>query len=231
MGPGGGRAVPGRGRRGSAGVRGPRAAWLSGLCSGRLTPPSEDEGTDGEAGDPCCLGSEPVDRERESDRHGGANDSGARPDGPARPVRLPTSRHRWWSIPMVAVAFVACIAIGVAGLLPAELVADEVNERDRRGPADAVRTRAVVGATGRRADHVRRARGSRRAVSAVGQLLLRHRHRTVADDPVVARRSRRAGCRVPHRGGEVRLPDAAAAPHVRPRVDADLRAGRAVRGA
>ena len=34
---------------------------------------------------------------------------------------------------------------------------------DRRGPADAVRTRAVVGATGRRPGDVRRARGPRRA--------------------------------------------------------------------
>lgn len=48
---------------------------------------------------------------------------------PRAPVRLPASRHRWWSIPMVAVAFAACVAVGAAGLLPAELVADELNER------------------------------------------------------------------------------------------------------
>ena len=44
-------------------------------------------------------------------------------------VELPGPRHRWWSIPMVVVALAACAAVGAAGLLPAELVADELNER------------------------------------------------------------------------------------------------------
>jgi len=48
---------------------------------------------------------------------------------PRAPVRLPASRHRWWSIPTVAVAFATCIAIGIAGVLPAEIVADELNRR------------------------------------------------------------------------------------------------------
>jgi PDZ domain-containing protein len=48
---------------------------------------------------------------------------------PRARVELPSSRHRWWSIPMVVVAFATCAAVGAAGLLPAELVADEVNER------------------------------------------------------------------------------------------------------
>ncbi len=48
---------------------------------------------------------------------------------PRARVELPASRHRWWSIPMVVVAFATCAAVGAAGLLPAELVADELNER------------------------------------------------------------------------------------------------------
>ena len=156
----------------------PLPAWLSGLRSGRLTPPSEDEGSDGEAGDPCGLSSEPVDGERESDRHAGANDSGARlgraaRQGPAAVVATPLVvdpdggrgvRHlRRRS--------------ALAGLLPVRARRRRAEHPDRRGPADAVRAGAVVGATRRRAGHVRRARGSRRAVPAVGQLLLRHRHR------------------------------------------------------
>ncbi|MGH9134478.1 MAG: YlbL family protein [Ilumatobacteraceae bacterium] len=53
-------------------------------------------------------------------------------DAPSEPrarVRLPAKRHGWWSIPMVAVAFATCAAIGVAGLVPAELVAEEENTR------------------------------------------------------------------------------------------------------
>jgi PDZ domain-containing protein len=48
---------------------------------------------------------------------------------PRARVELPASWHRWWSIPIVVIAFATCAAIGLAGLLPAELVADEVNER------------------------------------------------------------------------------------------------------
>jgi PDZ domain-containing protein len=48
---------------------------------------------------------------------------------PRARVRLPSSRHRWWAIPVVVVAIAACIAVGTAGLLPSELVADELNTR------------------------------------------------------------------------------------------------------
>jgi PDZ domain-containing protein len=46
-----------------------------------------------------------------------------RPAPPA--VVAPPTRHRWWSIPMVAVALVLLIAVGVASVLPSELVADK----------------------------------------------------------------------------------------------------------
>ena len=208
----------------------PVPAWLSGLRSGRLTPSREDEGTDGEAADPCGLGSEPIDGERESDRHAGADDSGARPGRAARRGPAPVL-----ATPLVGdpdggggVRHVRRRRSGRSAAVRARR--RRAQRADRRGPADAVRTRAVVGATRRRAGHVRRARRPRRAVPAVGELLLRHRHRARANGPVMARRSRRAGRRVPHRGAEVRLPDTATAPHVRARVDADVGAGRAVRG-
>ncbi len=51
------------------------------------------------------------------------------PAEPRAAVRLPSTRHRWWSIPMVVVAIGTCAAVGAAGLLPSELVADELNER------------------------------------------------------------------------------------------------------
>jgi PDZ domain-containing protein len=45
------------------------------------------------------------------------------------PVELPSARHRWWSIPLAGVALATCATIGVAGVLPAELMADELNRR------------------------------------------------------------------------------------------------------
>ena len=109
-----GRAVPGRGRRGSAAARAPigprgcRAFALAGLRHpARTRAPTAR---------PAIHAAWAVSPSTESARVTDTQEQTIAAPGPIDPraaVRLPTSRHRWWSIPMVAVAFVACTAIGV----------------------------------------------------------------------------------------------------------------------
>lgn len=49
--------------------------------------------------------------------------------GPRASVRKPPARLRWWGVPLVALGTVLAGAVGLASLLPSELVAEELNER------------------------------------------------------------------------------------------------------
>ena len=86
-----------------------------------------------------------------------------------------------------AIVLTLLMAIPVAGVLPAEVVAEKENVAARHRPGDAVRAHSRLGTAGRRPDRVRRPRRSRRAVPPDGRHLLRHGHRTDAVGAVVVR--------------------------------------------
>ncbi|MCU1361173.1 MAG: hypothetical protein JWN99_2462 [Ilumatobacteraceae bacterium] len=48
---------------------------------------------------------------------------------PVPAVRAPSSKHRWWGIPMMAVAFIALVALLALSVLPATLHARTVNDQ------------------------------------------------------------------------------------------------------
>jgi PDZ domain-containing protein len=44
-------------------------------------------------------------------------------------VRLPSVVHRWWAVPAAALSILMSVAVGIAAVLPAELVAEQQNAR------------------------------------------------------------------------------------------------------
>jgi len=42
-------------------------------------------------------------------------------------VHLPSRSHRWWAVPLTVLSIGFLVVVGVAGVLPAELVAEEIN--------------------------------------------------------------------------------------------------------
>jgi len=56
-------------------------------------------------------------------------------------VRLPSSRHRWWSIPLAVAGLAALVVVAVSAALPASLVAEQLNPRiDEFQPTPYART-------------------------------------------------------------------------------------------
>lgn len=57
------------------------------------------------------------------------------------PVCPPSDRHRWWAIPLMAIALLVLVGVAVSAALPAGLVAEQVNPRlDEVQPAPYART-------------------------------------------------------------------------------------------
>ena len=56
-------------------------------------------------------------------------------------MRLPSSRHRWWSIPLAVAGLAALVVVAVSAALPASLVAEQLNPRiDEFQPTPYART-------------------------------------------------------------------------------------------
>jgi Lon-like protease len=77
---------------------------------------------------------------------------------PSRAVRPPSTRQRWWAVPLTVLAFGVILTIALAGVLPADVVAEKENARSGEtqatpyartpGSAQAVKDRITFGELG-----------------------------------------------------------------------------------